>query len=127
VAPAPSPVAASPDSVRDAEQEVVAARAKREEERRQGERQRAVASVKIVMYSTSWCGYCRAARQWLGSQGIAYVDKDVERDRSAAAHMRAINPRGGVPTFEIDQQVLTGFSAAHLAGAIARAAEQRSR
>ena len=73
------------------------------------------------MYSTSWCGYCRAARAWLASRGIAYVDHDVEREPDARARMHAINPGGGVPVFEIDGTVVHGFSADHLERAIAQA------
>src|SRR6188768_2370026 len=47
--------------------------------------------VEVVMYSTSWCGYCRAARSWLRSQGITYVDHDVEREPAAQQRHAQLN------------------------------------
>lgn len=81
--------------------------------------------VDITMYSTSWCGYCRAARRYLDEHDIHYVDRDIERDARARARMEAINPRGGVPTFEIDGEPLVGFSERGLSAAIDRAAARR--
>jgi glutaredoxin len=82
--------------------------------------------VEVVMYSTSWCGYCRAARAWLKSQGITYVDHDVEREPAAQQRHAQLNPRGGVPVFEVDGQVVHGFDAITLERAIKRAAEKRA-
>lgn len=37
----------------------------------------------VVMYATSWCGYCKKARQYFEDNGIAFVEYDIERDRAA--------------------------------------------
>ena len=34
----------------------------------------------VTIYGTSWCGACRAARQYLTERKIPFADKDVERD-----------------------------------------------
>jgi len=128
VPPEPSPTATAPavepapDSIAEAEAYVAAARAKREAERRA----QAQGSVEVVMYSTSWCGYCKRARAWLGARGIPYAEHDIERDPTARDRMRSINPSGGVPTFEVDQQVIFGFDPGRIEWAMARAAERRA-
>ncbi len=66
--------------------------------------------VSITMYSTSWCGVCRSARAYMDAEGIAYVDHDVEADARAARRLRSLNPRGSVPTFDIDGETHIGFS-----------------
>lgn len=81
--------------------------------------------VQVTMYSTSWCGYCRRARAYMDEHGIRYEDHDIERDRAAASRMERINPRGGVPTFDIDGEPMVGFNEMGLESAIDRAAARR--
>ena len=37
----------------------------------------------VVMYATSWCPYCKQARNFFDRHGIVYVEYDVERNRTA--------------------------------------------
>jgi len=39
----------------------------------------------------------------------------------------SLNPKGGVPTIDIDGEVLIGFGAEHMQEALRRAAERRTR
>jgi glutaredoxin len=121
-APPPPPVDEAEERRKADEAYVAAARARRAAEIEASSR----GAVEVVMYSTSWCGYCRAARGWLGARGIAYVDHDIEREPAARARMHSINPGGGVPTFEIDGVVAHGFSADSLERLIALAAARRA-
>ena len=53
----------------------------------------------LTMYSTPWCGHCVRLKRQLDSEGIGYVDIDIETDPDAAEAVRAAN--GGhetVPT-----------------------------
>ncbi len=53
----------------------------------------------IVMYSTSWCGYCRRLKTQLESEGIGYTEVNIEEDPDTAAFVEQVN--GGnqtVPT-----------------------------
>jgi glutaredoxin len=78
--------------------------------------------VSITMYSTSWCGVCKRARRYMDGAQIPYVDRDVEMDSSAALEARRLNPRGGVPTFDVAGTPLIGFDAGSLERAIDAAA-----
>lgn len=64
----------------------------------------------VVMYSTSWCGYCRQARRYFKSKGIKYVERDIERSRLAK---RAYDRLGGngVPLIVVGENQMSGFSA----------------
>jgi glutaredoxin len=65
----------------------------------------------VVLYTTSWCGWCKKTRSWLDGQGVQYVDKDVERDSDAAAEMRELTGGdSGVPVVVIDGEVIQGFN-----------------
>lgn len=132
------PVAANPASEhernaaieleRKREQEL---RVQRRQERVKREQQKAKAlasarrRVDITMYSTRWCAVCRRARAYMQAENIAFTELDVEGDKSARARQRTLNPRGSVPTIEVDDQVLIGFSAAALEKRIERAARLR--
>jgi len=82
-------------------------------------------SVPVAMYMTHWCPHCRRARAWLKHNGYSFVELDVERDPRAAAILRALNPRGSVPVFDVDGLVVVGFDPSLLFEAIRRAALRR--
>lgn len=73
----------------------------------------------VVLYSTSWCSACRAAREYLTSQGVAFVEKDIETDQAAAQELLAkaraagISP-GGVPVIDVHGTLMQGFDAERL-------------
>ena len=68
----------------------------------------------IIMYSTSWCGVCKKARAFMKAEGLAFVEKDIEKDRSAAKELqekceRARVPMGGVPVIDVGGALMRGF------------------
>jgi|GEM_PF-6920575 len=75
------------------------------------ERATAGEEPRIVMYSTSWCPYCRKARKLLNELDIEWVEKDIERDREAAREMIKKAGRGaGVPVIDFDGTLLRGYN-----------------
>ncbi|MEO8195484.1 MAG: glutaredoxin family protein [Thermoanaerobaculia bacterium] len=67
----------------------------------------------VTLYSTSWCGWCRKSRNLMQSLGIAFVERDVERDSAAAAaKARLAGPAAGVPVLERGGEVVRGFDEA---------------
>lgn len=68
----------------------------------------------VVVYTTSWCGYCRKLKGWLKEQGIPYVEKDVEKDRAAAGELAAKARRTGVsargvPVTDVKGTLVMGY------------------
>lgn len=55
----------------------------------------------VTIYGTSWCGACRAAREFLTERKIPFADKDVERDPEAARELSAKASKMGIPTDRI--------------------------
>ncbi len=68
-------------------------------------------SPPLLMYSTSWCGYCKKARSYFNANGIAFTELDIERNPAAE---RAYNRLGvsGVPVIIQDDRQMRGFSVA---------------
>jgi glutaredoxin len=58
--------------------------------------------MKVEMYATSWCGDCRAARQFLNSHGIEYTEIDVDHDPAASAEVVRRVGKRAVPQLVID-------------------------
>jgi glutaredoxin len=79
----------------------------------------------VVLYSASWCGACRAARDYLKSHHIAFVEKDIEKDRDSYAEMqrkaRAAGVRpGALPMIDVKGKLLSGFDPAAVQRLLAR-------
>src|SRR5262249_13586095 len=65
--------------------------------------------VVIKMYSTSWCGVCTRARDYMHEKNIPFSEYDVEQDDIARGEAHALNPKGSVPTISIDGDAMIGF------------------
>jgi len=70
---------------------------------------------KVVMYSTSWCGYCRQARQFFARHQIPFTELDIEKDANAKIAYDKLNGRG-VPLILIDDARMTGFNVRQFKG-----------
>ena len=62
----------------------------------------------VVMFSTSWCGYCRKARAFFEANNIAFEEIDAERTRSEG--IRATYKRYGVPYIVVGGEQVRGFN-----------------
>lgn len=68
----------------------------------------------ITVYSTTWCGFCHAAKQYFDSLGVKYEDKDVEKDIEAAQAAVEKSGQMGVPVIDIDGDIVVGFDRAKI-------------
>lgn len=55
----------------------------------------------VKIYSTSWCAFCKAEREFLDTQGVTYEDVNVEEDQTAAEEMIKLSGQMGVPVTRI--------------------------
>ena len=57
------------------------------------------APAPLVIYSTTWCGYCRTLKRQLIDEGISFSEVNIEETPGAAEFVMAVN-RGNqtVPT-----------------------------
>lgn len=68
----------------------------------------------ITVYSTTWCAFCHAAKQYFDKLGVKYVDKDVEKDHTSANEAVSKSGQMGVPVIDIDGTVIVGFDRARI-------------
>ncbi len=79
--------------------------------------QRSYADVKVGMYKTEWCPYCKKAREYISSLGVTLVEYDIEQDKSKAEEMH--NKGGsGVPFIDVEGTYIRGFSVAAIKAAV---------
>ena len=67
-------------------------------------------TLKVELFVTSWCGYCKKAEAYLRKKEIPYTAYDIEKDLQAARRKDSLTSRQGVPFALIGNQKLTGFS-----------------
>jgi glutaredoxin 3 len=63
----------------------------------------------VVIYSTTYCPYCTAAKVLLRSKGVAFEEIDVTRDPQRRAEMEQLSTRRTVPQIFIDGQSIGGY------------------
>ena len=73
----------------------------------------------VVMYATSWCGYCAKARAYFAKNRIAYVEYDVEKNPAANAEFKRLGGRG-VPLIVQGGNMMRGFSEKSFEAFVAR-------
>lgn len=71
------------------------------------------APPEVTLYSTSWCGYCAAARDFFAANDIRYTELDVEKSALAAENHRRLGGKG-VPLIVIGDDVVPGYNESQL-------------
>lgn len=70
---------------------------------------------RVILYSTSWCGYCRVLKSKLGQMKVPFTEKDIENDPAAAREVAAkcaqagIDP-SGVPILDYMGTMVAGYN-----------------
>jgi glutaredoxin 3 len=66
--------------------------------------------TRIVLYTTPYCGYCRAAKSLLERKGLSYAEIDVSGDFAKREEMAArAFGRRTVPQIFIDDRHIGGY------------------
>ncbi len=73
--------------------------------------------VKVIMYMTDWCPYCRQAREFLKSLDVDLVEYNVEKNREKAAEFKAKGGTG-VPLIDVEGTLIRGYNAESLKAAV---------
>lgn len=65
--------------------------------------------AEVVLYTTTWCGYCVKTKNLLNEMGVAYVEVDVEHSSEGRRQFEALGGRG-VPLLKIGDNVVRGYN-----------------
>lgn len=62
----------------------------------------------ILMLSSTTCGYCTQAREWMTAQRVPFTECFIEQDPACAATFQRLGGQG-TPTVLVRGQAITGF------------------
>jgi glutaredoxin len=65
-------------------------------------------AIPVVLYATSWCGYCAQARAYFAKKRIPYIERDVEKSTTANAEFKRLGGHS-VPLIVHGDNVMRGF------------------
>lgn len=65
----------------------------------------------VTMYATSWCPYCKKARDYFRANDIPYTEYDIENDATAKRRYDRLGATG-VPVILVGDKRMNGFSVA---------------
>jgi glutaredoxin len=88
--------------------------------------QAALSATPIVMYSASWCGVCRKARQFLTANGLRFQEIDADATPGAWDTIERLAGGRGVPLIIVDgEQTPQGLSPSSVMRAVSHSMERR--
>lgn len=64
---------------------------------------------KVVIYTTSTCGYCKKAKAYFEEKGIQYKEMNIEEDGIAQRQYKKLGGKG-VPVILVGDKRMNGFS-----------------
>jgi glutaredoxin len=67
------------------------------------------AEGKVVLYKTSWCGYCKRAAAYMQQKNIPFVERDIETNSAYKAEYARLGGKGQVPYLVFGRKTLQGF------------------
>jgi glutaredoxin len=80
----------------------------------------------VIIYGAEWCSACHDAARYLRRKGVAYIEKDIEKEPEAAREMQqklaSHGLRGGsIPVIDVRGKVMVGFDPGQIDAALGEA------
>jgi glutaredoxin len=84
---------------------------------------RSLRDVKVVMYSTSWCPYCKQARSFINVlPGVRLTEHDIESSKIWNQEMLSKSGGSkGVPLIEVEGTIIKGYNPSAISAAVSKA------
>ncbi|HZU31922.1 MAG TPA: glutaredoxin family protein [Candidatus Angelobacter sp.] len=58
--------------------------------------------MELIVYTSTWCGDCRVAKQWLTKNKIAFTEINIEETPGAAEEVVRNTGKRAIPQFVIN-------------------------
>jgi glutaredoxin len=70
----------------------------------------------VIIYGASWCGACKQAKRFFQNKGVAFIEKDIEKEPGARSEMmEKARAQGvstqGIPVLDVRGKMMGGFDA----------------
>jgi len=63
----------------------------------------------VKIYTTTYCPYCKMAKEYFAKKNVAFEEYNVENDEKALEEMVRKSGQMGVPVIEINGTIIIGF------------------
>ncbi|KKT74968.1 MAG: hypothetical protein UW71_C0010G0005 [Parcubacteria group bacterium GW2011_GWB1_44_7] len=70
--------------------------------------------MKVTIYSTATCVYCKMAKDFFNQHNIKYEEFDVGNDLEKRREMVEKSAQMGVPVIQVGNEIIVGFNKALL-------------
>lgn len=80
----------------------------------------------VILYGASWCGACKEAAEFMTKRGIAFIEKDIEKEPEARKEMldkaraQGVSAQG-IPVLDVHGTLMAGFDPVRLGSLLDRA------
>lgn len=75
------------------------------------------ANNEVVLYATSWCGYCQKTRELFAANNIPYVEYDIEKSDKRNREFKKLGG-SGVPLINVNGTIVRGYAPESILGAL---------
>lgn len=75
--------------------------------------------MKITVYTTPTCVFCKAVKEYLNGKKLDFTEKDLTEDKEAAKWIYETTGQLAVPVTDIDGTIIIGFDKPRLDAALA--------
>jgi len=66
--------------------------------------------MKVIIYSTPTCVYCKAVKEFLSENNIEFEEYDVSENYEKAREMVIKSGQMGVPVIDINGEIIIGYN-----------------
>jgi glutaredoxin len=66
--------------------------------------------AEVVVYTTSWCPWCRKTMAWLDERGVEYENRDIEKNPAWRDELLEKSGGTSIPVVEIEGELIRGFN-----------------
>jgi len=79
-----------------------------------GEMSKKESLLRIIVFSTPSCGWCRKLKSYLREKGFRFRDVDISKDEKAVQDVMRKTGQTGVPVTLINNRPIIGFNRAEI-------------
>ena len=63
----------------------------------------------VTIYSTTWCGFCKMAKEYFKAKNVEFEEFNIETDADRQKEMIDKSGQMGVPVIDINGTIIVGF------------------
>lgn len=72
----------------------------------------------VIIYTTPFCQWCKATKEFLTKKKIKFIEKDVSKNKKLAQEMVKKSGQYGVPVLDIKGKIIIGYNPEEIEKAI---------